>query len=69
MKIFCNKCKKYLGVIREATLRKGIVYLCKECDTQRAALELKYNNDYNFTDYQDIFDEMFGRRLWNTHRY
>ena len=31
MKIYCHKCKKYLGEIRDATIRKGIVYLCRDC--------------------------------------
>lgn len=30
-KIHCEKCHKYLGEIRDATLRKGIVYTCSEC--------------------------------------
>lgn len=31
-KIFCNKCNKYLGVIRDGKLHKDIVYLCKKCN-------------------------------------
>lgn len=29
--INCKKCKKYLGEIRDATLRKGVVYMCEQC--------------------------------------
>jgi hypothetical protein len=29
--IACAKCSTYLGVIRDAMLRKGIVYLCNVC--------------------------------------
>jgi hypothetical protein len=29
--INCKKCRKYLGEIRDATLRKGIVYMCEQC--------------------------------------
>jgi len=31
MKIYCKHCGKYLGEIRDATLRKGVVFICKEC--------------------------------------
>jgi len=31
MKIYCYICKKYMGEIRDATLRKGTKYLCPEC--------------------------------------
>lgn len=31
MKIHCNKCGKYLGEVRDATLRNGIVYTCAVC--------------------------------------
>lgn len=30
-KLHCNNCHKYLGEIRDATLRKGIVYTCEDC--------------------------------------
>ena len=30
-RIYCVICNKYLGEIRDATLRKGIVYLCRTC--------------------------------------
>lgn len=29
--IYCHKCRHYLGVIRDAKLRKGIVHVCGEC--------------------------------------
>jgi predicted SprT family Zn-dependent metalloprotease len=32
MKIYCAKCRKYLGEIRDAKLRKGTAYLCAECE-------------------------------------
>jgi hypothetical protein len=29
--IYCIKCKKYLGEIRDAKLHKEINYICKKC--------------------------------------
>ena len=31
MKIYCLVCKLYVGDIKDAKLRKGISYLCKDC--------------------------------------
>lgn len=33
-KIECDKCHKHLGEIRDATLRKGIVFICAECKSE-----------------------------------
>ena len=33
--IFCCKCGAYLGEIREATLAKGIKYMCRGCAAQK----------------------------------
>ena len=33
--IYCEDCRKYLGEIREATLRTGIIYLCAPCNKKR----------------------------------
>jgi len=46
-KIYCQKCKKYLGEIRDAKLRKDIAFLCKDCETQRMALELRFSKTTN----------------------
>jgi predicted SprT family Zn-dependent metalloprotease len=60
MKINCQKCKKHLGEIRDATLRKGIVYLCRECNTQRVALEMmKQNEDRNSNPFGGMFGSIF----------
>ena len=29
--IYCHHCGRYLGVIRDAKLRKGITHACGEC--------------------------------------
>lgn len=29
--IYCHKCRAYLGVIRDALLRQGIVHMCAGC--------------------------------------
>jgi hypothetical protein len=40
-KIYCAGCYKYLGIIRSASLRKDIKFLCKNCETKRVALEMQ----------------------------
>jgi len=37
MKIYCAKCGKYLGEIRDATLRKKIYFICWPCEQERKA--------------------------------
>ena len=39
-KIFCKGCSLFMGVIRDANLRKGISYLCTKCETKRIASDL-----------------------------
>ena len=38
--IYCAGCGKHMGEIRDAKLRKGIVYLCGTCETKRLASDL-----------------------------
>jgi len=38
--IRCKGCNKYLGEIRDATLRKEITYLCISCERKRLASDL-----------------------------
>jgi hypothetical protein len=59
MIIYCKKCKKKVGVIGDAALKPGIIYLCKEFNVQREALELRYNNKTNKNPYEDIFGDIF----------
>jgi len=41
MKIYCVACNKYLGEIRDAKLRKGVKFLCVNCDTKRIASDMR----------------------------
>jgi len=36
--IKCTVCKTPMGTIKDASLRKGIKYLCSGCDTRRLEL-------------------------------
>lgn len=40
-KIHCAGCNAYLGVIRDAKLRKDVKFLCKNCETKRITLEMQ----------------------------
>jgi protein-arginine kinase activator protein McsA len=31
MKIYCHICHRYMGEIRDGTIRKGTKYVCAEC--------------------------------------
>lgn len=42
-KIYCVVCKGYCGTIRDASLKKGLVYTCEECH--------KPKKDNEFMDY------------------
>lgn len=54
-KIFCVKCNKYLGEIRDARLLKEIKFLCPKCDTKRMSSEL-----YQKMNKQTSFGSIFG---------
>ena len=62
-KIYC-KCGVYLGIIRDATLRKGIVYLCEKCDIKRVASDLlKVGKKYDLPEgFDDLFGSSFGKK-------
>ena len=53
--IECNSCGLRLSKIRDATLRKGISYLCSDCEKFRLTSEqlissvYKYNTAHNTT--------------------
>jgi hypothetical protein len=54
--IFCSLCKKYLGEIRDAKLRKGIAFLCDECETKRIASGMRKKIDID-----DFFGGIFTK--------
>ena len=43
-KIYCQDCKAYLGEIREATLKKGMVFLCRNCELKRRVSKADIGN-------------------------
>ena len=61
-KIYCKPCGKYLGTIRNATLHKEIVFLCKNCDTKRIASDMM--NKRNKTNPKNPFDDIFGKGVF-----
>lgn len=52
-KIFCV-CGKYLGVIRDAKLLKGIVFLCPNCEVKRKASDL-HEKTQKKSPFEDLF--------------
>lgn len=60
--INCKGCGKYMGEIRDAKLRKGLVFLCEPCDGRRVALELKEKTGQaGGANFDDIFGDIFGK--------
>ncbi|MFH1978876.1 MAG: hypothetical protein ABII97_00600 [Patescibacteria group bacterium] len=51
-KIHCCECSKFVGIIRDASLRKEIKYVCKECRNRWISLK-------SFVDLQKVRD-LFG---------
>ena len=43
--INCEECHTYLGVIRDAKLKKGMVHICEKCNTKRLAAKAKERID------------------------
>ena len=62
--ISCAGCKTHLGWIRDATLKKGLVYFCKHCETRRVASDMKrrpVNDKYE----ADLLTKLFGENVRN----
>ena len=65
--INCSNCKKDMGEIRDARLRKGIVYLCdgchsfmQDCVKRLAAKTDKDHYGQGAGDFGDVFGDVFG---------
>lgn len=58
--IYCRECKCYLGVIRDAKLKIGLVHICYLCScTIQWNSSEKDNKNSKKTD--DIFKDIFGK--------
>jgi hypothetical protein len=60
MKIYCCSCKKYVGEVRDASLMKGIVYLCPTCKEELLSKVGKQKEENNYGDFAKVFGDMFG---------
>ena len=49
MDIYCIDCDTHVGLIRDAKLRKGIVFLCNSCNQSRIKTEQKSDDTPNST--------------------
>jgi len=60
--IKCAECGTDLGEIRDARLRRDIVYLCNACYSQEnpASNIFNYASDYDNRDSVDFLKNMFG---------
>lgn len=54
--IHCKKCSCYLGEIRDAKLKKGIVNICGKCYDEKIEKPINYDSDFG-----GIFKDIFGK--------
>jgi hypothetical protein len=50
--IFCDTCGNFVGTIRDAKLRKGLKFICPDCDCQDKTID-----DFNS---MGAFGDIFG---------
>lgn len=67
MKIYCKECSKYVGDIRDASLIKGLIYICPTCNEENNNSFLKddifsktSNSENN--DFSKIFGDIFKNK-------
>lgn len=65
-KIYCV-CGKYMGEIRDATLRKGLMYLCPTCDKKRRAAEVAERFRPQSNPVGDFMEAVFGKGRGGNH--
>ena len=58
-KISCKGCNKPMGEIRDAKLRKGIIYLCNSCEIKRIASDLALKTKTK--DIGELINTFFGK--------
>ena len=61
-KIYCAECTTYLGEIRDATLKKGMIYLCIKCEETRNLLKATIGRKGN-NPVMDMFTDIFDKPL------
>lgn len=57
--IHCIKCSTYLGVIRDARLMKGILFLCPKCNISTLEDDHHQSSVYDFG---KIFEGILGNK-------
>jgi hypothetical protein len=63
-KIYCHCCGAYCGVIRDASLMKGLVYTCINCqDPIDDESVSDYKNELG-DDFMRAFNLLNGRKRW-----
>lgn len=66
--IICIECNCNMGIIRDAKLRKDILYICNNCHKQlHAIITMKKNSDKKSptSDFGDIFNDILNDKKYN----
>jgi len=63
-KIYCTICGKYVGEIRDATLIKGLKYICSSCDINDNQIKDDFYHSSSSTknDFTSIFNDIFKNK-------
>jgi hypothetical protein len=63
-KIYCSVCDKYVGEIRDATLIKGLKYICSSCDNEDVQIkdDFYHSASPNKSDFTSIFNDIFKNK-------
>lgn len=57
-KLWCARCGKYMGEVRDGSLRVGLVVICSPCNEKESARGFSKESENPFT---DIFGDLFRR--------
>ena len=67
-KIHCKHCNKFMGELRDASIRNGMVVYCKECDSA-IQLQLVGKSKSVPSDFGEIFGDIFGAGSFGSKSY
>jgi hypothetical protein len=68
--IQCNDCGRHVGIIRDAKLMKGLVFVCPTCIKSKATKDMLDGMFESTSPYKknDMFQDLFGDIFNNSNR-
>ena len=62
--ILCVKCNKYVGLIRDAKLMKGLTFLCPSCTAEIIDKPKKTKSTFDEMFSEDAFGRLFSESMF-----